>query len=485
MQIRRKLQPHHTLALIVFVVTAWRIYYLFINGRALTVDEAQYWSWSQHLAWGYHSKAPLIAWVIDFFTQIFGQNEPAIRLFSPLGFGIASLAVGATGRLLYDEQVGWWSGLTFLSLPSMTLASTIMSTDPLFLTCWALGFYAFVRAWQQHSLGWWAVCGLALGLGLLSKYTTIAFFLSMLIYYFITPARTEQRNGLLLCGAIAMVAMLPNILWNASHGYVAFLHVAQHNAAFKGFHLHPQKLLSFVGAQFLVFGPVLFASLLVMLRQWRRVLAEDAGERLLFAFSLPLLVIMLFEAELSRAYAHWAAPSYIAGSIAVSAYLLRIRQVRWLKISLGLHIAVALLFYGIELAGDSAPTAPALKHLHAYRAAAPEWRGGAQQIAKRFAQQPTGTVFLTDDRVVLMKSFFYGGVPYAVLRTWNPLALQERRYDTKTDLQLGDNALFVSDGRNPPQRVTQRFAQCSEQPAISIAGRRLPIYACQQFLGYE
>ena len=31
----------------------------------LSADETQYWLWSQNLSWGYFSKPPLIAWLIN------------------------------------------------------------------------------------------------------------------------------------------------------------------------------------------------------------------------------------------------------------------------------------------------------------------------------------------------------------------------------------------------------------------------------------
>src|ERR1700736_6017691 len=50
----------------------------------LLPDEAQYWSWSHHLAFGYFSKPPVIAWLIWATTGLAGNNEWAVRLAAPL-----------------------------------------------------------------------------------------------------------------------------------------------------------------------------------------------------------------------------------------------------------------------------------------------------------------------------------------------------------------------------------------------------------------
>ena len=47
-----------------------RLVALTLNGTNLFFDEAQYWTWSQDLDFGYYSKPPLIAWIIIFIIVI-------------------------------------------------------------------------------------------------------------------------------------------------------------------------------------------------------------------------------------------------------------------------------------------------------------------------------------------------------------------------------------------------------------------------------
>ena len=51
-------------------ITLSRIYILFVSPIELSVDEAQYWHWSQNLDFGYFTKPPLIAWTIGLSTKI-------------------------------------------------------------------------------------------------------------------------------------------------------------------------------------------------------------------------------------------------------------------------------------------------------------------------------------------------------------------------------------------------------------------------------
>jgi len=65
-------------------VTLIRIYSLIVSPIELSVDEAQYWDWSRNVDFGYFTKPPLIAWTIALTTSIFGNEEWAVRLSSPI-----------------------------------------------------------------------------------------------------------------------------------------------------------------------------------------------------------------------------------------------------------------------------------------------------------------------------------------------------------------------------------------------------------------
>ena len=69
---------------ILCIVTLARIISLFFSPIELSVDEAQYWHWSRSLEWGYFTKPPIIAWIIAVSTSVFGQEEWAVRLCSPI-----------------------------------------------------------------------------------------------------------------------------------------------------------------------------------------------------------------------------------------------------------------------------------------------------------------------------------------------------------------------------------------------------------------
>ena len=157
---------------------------------------------------------------------------------------------------------------------------------------------------------------------------------------------------LYLALAIGLLLLAPNPLWNASHGFATLSHTAD-NAKWTGPLVNPLRALEFLGAQFGVFGPILFAGLIaIAVRAWRHGVPEP--DRLLLAFALPVLVVITLQALLSRAHANWAAVSYVAGTVLVTATLVRDLSWRWLSASFAINGTAAVLI----VAGRASPAAP-------------------------------------------------------------------------------------------------------------------------------
>ncbi len=335
--------PTALLVALVAALTLWRLVALAATGLPLQGDEAQYWDWSQHFAFGYFSKPPMIAWAIGASTALCGDGEACIRAFSPVLHGLTSLIVFALARRLYDARVGFWSGLAYATLPGVSFSSLIASTDVALLFFWALSLLLFQRALDSERAADWVLLGVALGFGVLSKYTMALFVPCAAIYFLIAPAKRPRDFGLRAVQALApaLLIVAPNLAWNIANGFATVGHTVA-NANFGGKLLNPAHLGEFLGAQFGVFGPILFATLLAMIAFGRKFLAGER-ERLLAAFALPVLAMMTAESFISRAHANWAAVAYIGATVLVVAWLLRGRaSVLWASFALHAVVALAL-----------------------------------------------------------------------------------------------------------------------------------------------
>ncbi|MGB3133280.1 MAG: glycosyltransferase family 39 protein, partial [Candidatus Macondimonas sp.] len=188
---------------ILVALTALRIALLAASPLDLFVDEAQYWLWSTTPDFGYYSKPPVIAWVIALTTALAGDGEWAVRLASPLLHGGTAGFVFLAGRALYGPRVGVGAALLYASLPAVSFSSFLISTDVPLLLCWSAALYALIQAEQRGGL-WWPALGLALGLGLLSKYA-MAFFLVGWLGHVLSSRRRPGRGETLALAVAAAV----------------------------------------------------------------------------------------------------------------------------------------------------------------------------------------------------------------------------------------------------------------------------------------
>lgn len=296
-------------------ITAIRVILLVVTPLQLYPDEAQYWWWAQHPAFGYFSKPPLIAWIIWLSTQAFGPATWAIRLASPLLHAGTALLIYASSELVGGRRLALWSALVYATLPGVAYSSGLMTTDVPLLFCWALALYALLRALDEQGWRWTAVCGLAIGVGMLAKYAMLFFALGLLLAALISlKARRFVFSGRgLLVAALAIALILPNAYWNWSHHFPTIGHTAE-DADWDTASYSLGNVFFFIAGQFGVFGPVLMIAFLIALWQLARSARRSDRELTLAAMALPPIFLMLVQSFISVANANWAATSYISAT---------------------------------------------------------------------------------------------------------------------------------------------------------------------------
>jgi hypothetical protein len=377
----------------------------------LLPDEAQYWSWSRHLAYGYFSKPPVIAWLISATTAVAGNDEWAVRMAAPLLHAATGIVVAYVGRALFNERVAFFSALVYATLPGVTFSGLVISTDVPLLFFWSLALLAIWQLYAQPNWRWAVVLGAAFGLGFLAKYAMSYFLLGFAVFLILGPRerwRTAARY-LALAMIVALAIIAPNVVWNASHGWATVGHTAA-NAHWgdKG-GLHLMEALSFAGAQFGVFGPILLVALIARLVLWRRD-PPNTSERFLIAFAVPVLVLMVLQSGISRAHANWAAVSYVAGAVLVVGWLERIKQPWPVRISLILQLVVFFTFTTIFAGAVHYPPrwmspklAKTLDIFHQMRG----WRALAHQVEQQLNTAPNDIAVAADDREVMAELDYY------------------------------------------------------------------------------
>jgi hypothetical protein len=485
--------PHlrRLLLLALIVITLWRVAVLQGSGLTLYVDEAQYWTWAQHLAWGYYSKPPVIAGVIAATTSVCGDGTLCVKSGSLLIYPLVALLIFAIARRLFDTRIAFWSALIFFTLPGAAFSAMIISTDvPLFL-CWVLAMYAYLRAIDDNGWRWWLLAGVAAGVGLLTKYTMVIFLLSVLLHLGTTTTlRAQLRNPRLYVAAlVATLVFAPNVIWNAQNGWPTLHHTTDISGIEQRHGLQWGELWAFLGGQFAITGPVFLIAWLLQLGNFNRW-HDDARYRLLICFALPFLGIISLQALLGRANANWGAMAYAAAIIFIVARMIEAQQWRWLWAGLILNLVLTGLIYhfdpimqasGVELAGHGNFPKCSRAWRHFQNCGEPlaindpmkrvrGWdRFGEQAAALRLLHPDA--LFLADDRDILAELEYYVRAPHPLDAVqWNPGHVIDSHYalTTTMDDKRGRDFIYVSRDAELPASTGGRFGSTQPLPALHI-----------------
>jgi 4-amino-4-deoxy-L-arabinose transferase-like glycosyltransferase len=132
------------------------------------------WSLSPDL--GYYSKPPLLAWLINFITQIFGDSFETLKMTSVSMYILTSVAVYLLYKKLYKNKgEAVLAGLTFYLIPVVTVSSFLISTDILLVLFWTLSLFFVLKIRDEPTIVNFLLLGIFVGLSFLTKYAAIYF----------------------------------------------------------------------------------------------------------------------------------------------------------------------------------------------------------------------------------------------------------------------------------------------------------------------
>ncbi len=196
-------------------------------------DDAEQLFFTQALAWGYKPKQPpLYTWLVLASQQIFGVGIPAVSAvkFSAL-FAMYAFLYRAAYLVLAEERLAVLSAISALAIYSVGWESVMNYSNTVLLAALcAATLYWVLRLARRNTIAGQAALGLAVGLGLLSKYNYLLFLVPMGAACIAHPeirARLFSAKGLVALAVAGAVAG-PHFYWalTDADGFAAIADVA-------------------------------------------------------------------------------------------------------------------------------------------------------------------------------------------------------------------------------------------------------------------
>ncbi len=301
--------------IIVALITVARAFYSF--NISLVPDEAYYWDWTRFLSTGFFDHPPMVALIARFFALFTGGTVITVKLV-PL---LANLGVTVFMLLLAKEYCRKTSSF-YLALAVLNgtllfgVVLLLLTPDAPQMLFWSAGLYVGYIVFFKKSKIAWLILGVICGLGLLSKYIFILFIGSLFLFMLFDRAARKffTTPYPYLSLLIAFLVFLPNILWNASHGYVSYLFQIEHglgSQSWPGF----KYFWEYIGGQTGLLSPILWFMMVYI--AIITVVKQRNTSRMLFLLSFFIVPVLFFtySSISKKVEANWAAPAYLAGTL--------------------------------------------------------------------------------------------------------------------------------------------------------------------------
>jgi hypothetical protein len=218
------------LSLLITIAALFALAHCLTNGRyGFHRDELQFLSDARHLDWGFVAYPPFTPFIEHISLSIFGLSLIGLRLFSVIAQAVVIVLSGLMARDLGGSRLAQLATALSVGLSGLPIfeATEFQYTSFSYLW-WILVCWFTIRLLKTDNSRWWIAIGIAIGLGLMTKYSLVFFVASLLAGLALSPARRYFANLWFWGGVlVALLVFSPNIIWLARHDFVSY-HFLQH-----------------------------------------------------------------------------------------------------------------------------------------------------------------------------------------------------------------------------------------------------------------
>ncbi len=227
-------------------------------------DELYFIVCGNHPAWGYVDQPPIVPLLASWAHAFAGDNLWVFRILPALAMTATVALTAEFVRLIGGGRFAQWlAGLCVLLAPILLIIGVLFYTDMFQALTWLGLVWVLVRLEQTGDERWWLAFGVIAGFSLETKYMVAFFLVALAIGLLATPQRKSLLRPWVYLGALIAAAMvLPNVLWQQSHGW-PFIALGEAGANGKNIAMSP---IAYFEQQFLQVGPL--AMVVVLCGLW-------------------------------------------------------------------------------------------------------------------------------------------------------------------------------------------------------------------------
>ncbi len=414
----------------------------------LAPDEAFYWYWAKHPDLSYYDHPPMVAYFMALFTGLGGNDPFFVRLGGLLSTFLTHFFVFLTAKRLVpeDRDLPWYVLLLLNATLLLPTGCIIQTPDTPLILFWSMALYCGAAIVSGGGAGWWYLSGVALGLGLLSKYTMVLIIPCQLCFLLLSA---QQRHWLArkepyLAVVIALLIFSPVIYWNWQHDWISFGFQLNH-----GFEAKADPLLSklgeYAGGQLGVVTPLLFIAFVIYSAGGLFKRSDARNDVNLYLACLSWPVVLFFTLSTVKgdvAEANWPATAYIAGMLLTGAvfrqsYRQRRGHRHFMRAAIGLGLVMNLVVH-LHIVWPFLPIAPNKDTTRQFHG----WEALGKRVEELIKQHPSenGYFLIANMPTTVAEMVYYTGNAYTGIHLF-----ETEKYTFLDDLDqlTGKDALIL------------------------------------------
>ncbi len=462
-----------------------RLLFVAFGPLDLAPDEAQYWTWLQHIDWSYATKPPLTTWLIGLSTFVFGDNFVGVRFFAVVGQSvIAGTAFMMIVHMFKSLHAAWWAYAIITVTPIIAAGGLIMSPDIPTTALWLLAVYTVMRInFKALSYKHWVIIGVLIGFAGLAKYSAAFFYPLFFLYLLVNHRDVLLKPHFYLAGFISLIFQAPVLYWNYQHDWSGFLHVFGQMSGDDRYQWQSGQI-EFLLGQFLLLGPAMFAGMLAF---WATGLKRCHNAKILWWMSAPLFVFFILKGFDAKIQANWPILATVTVLVPTAGWLAYKNYKRWIVVgfalsailSVALHDTFMLRELGVPLKVKNDPTKTLMG-----------WRELGAGVGAFLDKLPKDTIILTTRYQTTAGLSFHIPQQPTVFYV-NPGYRRVNQYDHWPWPNLEDKqVLYINEGHHVPNIIKDGFITCKRAGYIEAKRnnhtlRDATVYLCSGYRGIK
>jgi hypothetical protein len=182
-------------------------------------DEFLYLAEARHLAWGYYEVPPMLA-VLSWFVNLMGGSIFWIKFWPSLFGSLTFVLVGRLVLMFGGKRFAILLAFVPFVLGYYVHVHFMLQPNFLEMFFWTLLAYGLIVYFRGGEISGLYIAGVAIGLGLLSKYSITFFIFGLLMGLVFAGDRKVFRNKhFWLAALVGVILFLPNLVWEWQRGF--------------------------------------------------------------------------------------------------------------------------------------------------------------------------------------------------------------------------------------------------------------------------